>query len=141
MTTEKEDVNMFHAPLIAELINDDIIYRIYENRIYHVIVPPHITIDMNFVNVGYAFIEKHGGGRFYNIYQFSSFSDIEPEIRSWAANENGNRNTHSDALVIASLPQKILVNFYLKFNRPKQPTGVFYSLEKAIAWTIKKIED
>ena len=119
MTTEKEDVNMFHAPLIAELIN----------------------VDMNFVNVGYAFIEKHGGGRFYNIYQFSSFSDIEPEIRSWATNENGNRNTHSDALVIASLPQKILVDFYLKFNRPKQPTGVFYSLEKAIAWTIKKIED
>ena len=61
MTTEKEDINMFHALLIAKLINDYIIYRIYENRIYNVIVPPHISIDMNFVNGGRAFIEKHGG--------------------------------------------------------------------------------
>ena len=88
-----------------------------------------------------VFIEKHGGGKFYNIYQFSSFSDIEPEIRSWAANENGNKNTHSDAIVITSLPQKILADFYLKINSPKQPTKVFYSLEKAISWTLSRIED
>ena len=141
MTTEKEDVNIFNAPLIDELINNDVIYRLYENRIYHVIIPPHIAVDMNLVNVGYAFIEKHGGGKFYNIYQFSSFSDIEPEIRSWAANENGNKNTHSDAIVITSLPQKILADFYLKINSPKQPTKVFYSLEKAITWTLSRIED
>lgn len=114
-------------------------YYLYDNRIYHVIVPESCDVDMRMVQEGYNFLEKNGGGRFYNIFQFNSFANIKPELREWAADSSGNNNTYSDALLIKSLPQKIIADFYLKINKPEKPTKIFYSLDKALEWTFEQI--
>ena len=101
---------------------------------------PFVKINMALINIGYDFINENGGGKFHNIYQFDSFSDIEPEVRDWAADNHGNQNTFSDAIVIKSLSQKILADFYLSFNKPTKPTRIFYSIDKAIEWTNVKME-
>ena len=90
---------------------------------------------MSIVANGYAFLVEHGGGTFKNIYHFDYFSDVDPQIREWASDESGNLYTISDAIVIESFAQKILTDFYVRVNRPIKPTKIFYSLEKAIAWT------
>ncbi len=43
------------------------------------------------------------------------------------------------AVVVDTLPYKLIANFYLKFNRPKRPYKVFSKEEDAIKWlkTIK----
>ena len=140
MTTKEEDLKNFQSEMLAFLENDGIKYRLFKNRIYHVIVPESYDVDMKMVNVGYQFLNENGGGRFFNIFQFSSFSDIKPEMRAWAADETGNSNTHSDAILIRSLPQKIIADFYLKINKPKKPTKIFYSLEKALEWTFVQMK-
>lgn len=140
MTTEKENVNVFKAKLIAETVRYGVRFRIYSNRIFHVTVPKFHKINHDAVNAGYSFLNENGGGRFYNIYEFHSFSDVEPEIREWAADSNGNHNTHTDAIVIGSPSQKIMTDFYLRFNRPVKPTKIFYSLTKAVEWTLVQIQ-
>ena len=140
MTTEEEDLKNFQSKLRASMESDGIKYRLFENRIYHVIVPESYDVDMKMVNIGYKFLNENGGGRFFNIFQFSSFSNIKPEMREWAADESGNNNTYSDAILIKSLPQKIIADFYLKINRPKKPTKIFYSLDKALEWTLEQIK-
>jgi hypothetical protein len=40
----------------------------------------------------------------------------------------------ADAFVIDSLAQRILGNFYLKFNKPQFPTRFFNSKEEALIW-------
>ena len=140
MPNLKEDINIFQSEIIADLIDNGVTYHIYHNRIYHVVIPSYNNVDMELINKGYAFLNENGGGKFYNIFQFDSFSDIQPEIRDWAADSDGNDYTHTDAIVITSLPQKILADFYLKINRPIKPTKIFYSLDKAIEWTIVQIE-
>lgn len=126
---------IFGAPLLAEKVVDDIIFQLYENRIFYVRVPRLRKVDMSIVSHGYAFLDEHGGGRFKNIYHFDYFSDADPEIRDWASDENGNLYTICDAIVIESFAQKILTDFYVRVNRPIKPTKIFYSLEKAIGWT------
>ena len=140
MTTKEEDLKNFQSEMLAFLENDGIKYRLFKNRIYHVIVPESYDVDMKMVNVGYQFLNENGGGRFFNIFQFSSFSDIKPEMRACAADETGNSNTYSDAILIRSLPQKIIADFYLKINKPKKPTKIFYSLEKALEWTFLQMK-
>lgn len=140
MTLNKEDTNIFNADLIAEKVVNGVQFRLYSNRVFHVVLPKLQKIDRRTIDAGYAFLDENGGGKFFNIYQFGSFSDIEPEVREWAADNDGNHYTHSDAIVIESLSQKIITDFYLKFNRPKMPTKIFYSLEKAIEWTNRQIE-
>lgn len=139
MTAEKENIHLFGAALIAESSFNNVLFRLYENRIFHVIVPEFHKIGVEIIESGYKFLDANGGGAFHNIYQFESFADVEPEIRKWAANENGNLYTLTDAIVIRSLPQKIITDFYLKFDRPVRPTKVFNSLEKAIIWTSEQI--
>ncbi len=42
----------------------------------------------------------------------------------------------AEAVVITSLTQKILGNFYLKINKPKVPTAFFNSLNEAEKWIL-----
>jgi len=139
MILKKDNTHFFDASLIAEENNDGVIFRLYDNRIFHVIIPPDTKIGKEITQIGYDFLDKYGGGRFYNIYQFGSFSDVDPEVREWAADTSGNNYTYCDAIVIRNWAQKIVTDFYLKFNRPKMPTRIFYSLEKAVEW-IKSIQ-
>lgn len=139
MTAEKENIHLFGAELIAESSFNNVEFRLYENRIFHVIVPEFHKISIEIVQFGYTFLDANGGGTFHNIFQFQSFADIEPEIRKWAADKEGNNYTLSDAIVIGSLPQKIISDFYLKFDRPVRPTKVFYSLDKALEWTLEQM--
>lgn len=123
---------------------DGVQMTLYENRIFHMKVPRLQRISMELVEKGTDFITRNGGGRYFNIFEFASFSDVEPDVREWAADSDGNHYTHTDAIVIGSLSQKIITDFYLRFNKPSKPTRVFYSLEKATHWTfeqMKKIDD
>ena len=138
MITEEEDLKNFQSEMLAFLEKDGIQYRLFKNLIYHVIVPESYDVDMKMVEVGYQFLNENGGGKFFNIFQFSSFANIKPEMREWAADESGNNNTYTDAILIKSLPQKIIADFYLKINRPKKPTKIFYTLEKALEWTFQQ---
>ncbi|MCH2228974.1 MAG: hypothetical protein MK105_01425 [Crocinitomicaceae bacterium] len=140
MTLNKEDTKIFNTTMIAEKVVDGVQFRLYANRVFHVLLPRLKKIDHKTIQAGYDFLDENGGGKFYNIYQFGSFSDIEPEVREWAADHNGNHYTHTDAIVIESLSQKIITDFYLKFNRPKMPTKIFYNLKKALVWTNLQIE-
>ena len=139
MSTEKT-YHKIDSILVSESENDSIIYRLYENNIFHVIVKEGEKVTMEMVNEGYAFLENYGSGRFYNIYEFKSFADVDPDVREWSSSEIDIKYTVVDAIVINSIGQKILADFYLKINKPKQPTKIFTSIDKAIEWVNFKIE-
>lgn len=40
----------------------------------------------------------------------------------------------SSAVVVTSLPYKLIANFYLRFNKPKRPFKVFSNEEEAVKW-------
>lgn len=138
MTHEKEYIEFFDSPVYAKYEVDGVKMFILQNRIFFVCVPQMRKIDMRIIQLGYDFLERNGGGLFYNIFSFKSFADVDPEVREWASNPDGNKMTISDAIVIGTLGQKILTDFYIKINAPVKPTKIFFSLEKAITWTEKQ---
>ena len=140
MTTEKDYTEIFGASLVASMVHDDVEFYIFSNRIFYVRVPQLKKVQMDLIEKGYAFLDENGGGAFYNIFEFESFSDVEPEVREWASASSGNKYTISDALVIDSLSQKIITDFYLKFNKPVKPTKVFYDFKKALSWTLERMK-
>ena len=132
--------NLHKSKLIAEKDIGSTIFRLYENKIYHVIVKKNEKVTMEFVQKGYDFLDEHGGGPFYNIYEFHSFSDVDPEVREWAASPTNNNYTEIDAIVISNFPQKILADFYVRINKPVKPRRIFNSLEKAFDWVHSEID-
>ena len=82
----------------------------------------------------FSVVDGSVGGLFYGVFAFLSFSDVAPVVREWSASSTNNSYTILDAIVITSLPQKILADFYIRFNNPVKPTKVFMSMDKAYDW-------
>jgi len=124
--------------LIDEQDIGSVIYRLYEGRIFHAIIKKGEKITLEMTKKGSDFLNRNGGGRFYNIYEFESFAEMDPEVREWSANTSGNHYTYVDAIVISNFAQKLVADFYLKFNKPPMPTKIFKSKEKALEWILEK---
>ncbi|HRG57751.1 MAG TPA: hypothetical protein PK323_02280 [Bacteroidia bacterium] len=56
------------------------------------------------------------------------------EAREFVASAEVSNIVMADAFVINSMALKILMNGYLKFNKPTRPTKFFNSAENAVAW-------
>ena len=140
MTVEDEYISLFKARVLHKNTVDGMELTIYDNGIHHVLIPSMKRVDMGSINQ-IKDLMSDIGGKYYNIFEFDSFSDVDPEVREWAASDTENLHTHTDAMVIRSLGQKIIADFYLQFNRPAKPTRIFYSLEKALQWTFKQMQE
>ncbi|MBS1635277.1 MAG: hypothetical protein JST26_05095 [Bacteroidetes bacterium] len=61
-------------------------------------------------------------------------TNFDAEARDESSSPNGLRFTIADAFVARNLAQKLMVNFYLRFNKPAKPSKAFASEDEAIAW-------
>lgn len=63
------------------------------------------------------------------------------EAREYAAANIHANNIIANAILTNSLPVVLLVNFYIKINRPEVPTQMFQKEANAIAWLNSIIEN
>lgn len=76
-----------------------------------------------------------GHGKKYPILiDAGSFSSIDKEARIFSAAAESNIYTMADAIAYCNLAQKLLANFYVKYNKPVIPTRTFANKEEAIDW-------
>ncbi len=75
-----------------------------------------------------------GGKKCMQLTIAGKYSTVSKEGREYAATEEAVEFTIAEAYVIQSLAQRILGNFYLKFNKPKVPTRLFTDKDKAEKW-------
>ncbi|HLP14185.1 MAG TPA: hypothetical protein VK177_19800 [Flavobacteriales bacterium] len=59
---------------------------------------------------------------------------ITSEARATSASKEVNRNAIAKAIVTKSLPQRLIGNLFIKFNKPPAPTKLFSIEKDAIEW-------
>ena len=60
---------------------------------------------------------------------------VEPLAREILSSHAGfSKVRKAEAFVVESLANRLIANFYIKFNRPKNPTKIFNKMESALAW-------
>lgn len=85
-------------------------------------------------------MEKLGGGKKYPILiDAGEFSSIDHEARIFSAAAESNIYTLADAIAYCNVAQKLLANFYVKYNKPVVPTEIFSNKTDAILWLKKFI--
>ena len=62
------------------------------------------------------------------------YTSIAPEARSWGASKEATQFSLAEAFVLKSLAQKLLANFYVKFDKPEVPTKFFTTIPEAEQW-------
>ncbi len=78
---------------------------------------------------------KFSGGKPYCILGDSRANPVStPEARAFGAEQEYSWFRLADALLVNPTVTRLTANGYINFNKPKVPTRMFTSEEKAIAW-------
>lgn len=95
----------------------------------------HATFDIQDVWEAKKINNEISGGQPYAyLGVLGEFSVVTEEAKKLMASKEIIGNTVAKALLIQSLSDRILANFYLKVTRPILKTKVFTNREKAISW-------
>lgn len=68
------------------------------------------------------------------------YLQISRETREYYSNNKSMQITRAHAVVVNDLHTRLLVNFFIRFDKPVIPVRLFTSFEKAIDWLIKQDE-
>jgi hypothetical protein len=94
------------------------------------------------VNLGQAEMEtllKQAVGltnpnKYFAIVDTTATYDSTPEARNFYAESDYSKYRYADAFIVNSLPMRLLVNFFIAFNKPKIPSKMFNNEENALEW-------
>lgn len=67
----------------------------------------------------------------------SEYTSVTKEARHFMSGKEAAKYTLVDGFVIRALAQKILANFYMRFQKPVVPTKIFRTKEEAVEWAEK----
>lgn len=94
-------------------------------------------IDKESLIVLKSIINELGNGKKMPVYIIASdFLGITPEARNFAALPESSEFTSANAVLIPSLANKMLLNFFLKINKPNVPIKGFTNEEDAFEWLL-----
>lgn len=130
---------MIEAPfLIRKLENNVGSVSLWSNGILHTHTNAEIEVNVEICENIYQMALKITGGKSYpNLFTFTQYVIPDSESRNFMLLPKRLALSCADALVITSLPQKIIGNFYLKINQPSIPTSLFSKEEDAIKWLLQ----
>jgi hypothetical protein len=73
------------------------------------------------------------------LHVFGKYMEATKGARDFSASSEGLKHSSAEAYVLNSLAHKLLLNFYIKFNKPSVPTKYFSTKEEAITWLLKYV--
>jgi hypothetical protein len=108
----------------AALVNEDL---------YYINFLSHNTAEVNDFKEGYeAYSKLTKGVPFKVIVEFGDHVHISTEAREFA--QLNKLPAKAEALIVKSLGQRMLANFYIKLKLQPHPTRVFKSFKEAKNW-------
>ena len=80
-------------------------------------------------------LQEMGGGKIFPLLITVGERTLpSEEARRYIALAESDPYASAEAYVISSLSQKLVGNFYLRFNKPARPTRIFTNTNEAIEW-------
>lgn len=79
-----------------------------------------------------------GGRKLKNLIVANEYASMSSEATAYMKTEEAHRFTKSEAVVINSLAQRIVGNFYLAIVSQTRPSKLFNEVDKAIDWLEKQ---
>lgn len=119
MTTEN-----YENELLSVTIRDGILYGIYKVE----------ALDLDGAIAATEFRKKISGDRILPaLADVSSLKSVSREAREYFAKEAG-EDMKAIAVLIKNPVTRMMVNFFMKFNKPDYPIRFFTARHEAVAW-------
>jgi hypothetical protein len=79
-------------------------------------------------------LKLSGGKPFCALAYLENRPASTPEARTFGATASYSKYRLADAIIVESGLMRLVTNIYINFNKPKVPTQMFETEEKAVAW-------
>lgn len=114
--------------------------ELIELNIVLLTVKNNATIEVEDVTEIKAFnLNLIGNNDYGVIVDAQNYTSISPEARGLMTSEYIEKNRVAIAIIIYELPQRIVGNFYINFNKPAVPTKLFSKRQEALSWVRKHL--
>lgn len=108
---------------------------IYDDDILYVIIKENVDLGIPEMDELLEFSAKFlNYEKRYTIVDTRSNYNSSQEVSSHYANSDYVKYRYADAFIVNSLAMRLLVNFYIRFHKPKIPTRLFNDEQSAINW-------
>jgi hypothetical protein len=125
------------AKLIATHTAPEGVVNIYDNGLLETFINEGSYIDVRYLREGRSRLEKLNlPGKFYVIAE-GGFYQISREARKLCADKEYSANLAAVAVVLKHTATKIILELFLKIDKPVVPTKGFTSREQAFEWLEK----
>jgi hypothetical protein len=74
------------------------------------------------------------GEKYVVLVNPGKYASVSKEARELSASHDFAQNTLAKALLVNSLPHRLISQFYIKVNRPRINTRIFADRDKALEW-------
>ncbi|MBL7931288.1 MAG: hypothetical protein JNL60_05285 [Bacteroidia bacterium] len=119
--------NVIRSGINEKYIDSDGILRI------KVLEGAHIDVESLKAD-GEINIQLAGNRKVLALYDSRGFFTIEPEAREYLRSGIVDPTRIATAVLTDRLATKLLVNFFIRFNKPKTPMKMFTSEQQALSW-------
>src|ERR1700746_1283816 len=120
---------------MKEISLDKSTVTLLDDNIIHIHINAGCEIELSDAVFIVEAMEKLAGGKKHPILiDAGDFSSVDKEARMFSASAERNLYTSADAIAYCNLAQKLLANFYVKYNKPVVPTRFFSNKPDAISW-------
>jgi hypothetical protein len=106
-----------------------------EDDIIHIVLAPATELENADIDQLYSAVRRVAtSDNYFIIVDATDIVASANEVRDYAAKHPDAVKTKACGIVCNSLSVKIIVNFFLKFNKPVFPTRMFTSMNDAKEW-------
>lgn len=107
----------------------------YDDNILYVIIKENVDLGIPEMDELLEFSAKFTNyEKRYTIVDTRSNYNSSQEVSNHYANSDYNKYRYADAFIVNSLAMRLLVNFYIRFHKPKIPTKLFNDEQSALNW-------
>ncbi len=113
----------------------DIAYLSYKDDVLLIVVKDDSIVSVDDMEqLLKACIQLTGGRNYYYIVDVRVNAGANPGVTEYYAKNEYNQYRYADAFIINTLAMRLLVNFYMTFNKPAVPTKTFNDPGLAKQW-------
>jgi hypothetical protein len=107
----------------------------FENRILHIRFLDGIELELEDVKeIFQVGLQLSDGKPYCALADVRNNPLSSPEARAFGADKAYSEFRLADAILVESTMMKLIASVYINFNKPKVPTRMFNSEEKALSW-------
>lgn len=134
-----EDHDLLNSP--SGRSETGIAYLSYQDDVVLIVVKEDSIVNVDDMEeLLKACVQLTGSKNYYSIVDVRVNAGATPGVTEYYAKNEYNKYRFADAFIINTLAMRLLVNFYMAFNKPFVPAKTFADPESAAKWidTLKK---